>query len=82
MNSITQILEEINNISPKYKTLLVLNQKQTAEVLGVSSSTLESWRKEGVGPEYIKQGDPAKKGRVMYPKTALAVWLSNTTKTA
>ena len=47
-------LEEINLMKPEFKGLLCLNQKQTAEILGVSSSTLENWRKEGIGPEYKK----------------------------
>ncbi|MBL1242805.1 MAG: helix-turn-helix domain-containing protein [Sulfurimonas sp.] len=81
MNSITQILEDINKISEKFKTIIVLNQKQTADVIGVSSSTLENWRKEGIGPEYKKINN-GKRGRILYPKVAIAEWLSDTVKTA
>ncbi|MDD3856000.1 helix-turn-helix domain-containing protein [Sulfurimonas sp.] len=80
-NSITQTLEEINNLNPKFKQLLALNQKQTADAIGVSSSTLETWRKEGIGPEYKKQNN-GKRARVLYPKTAIAEWLADTVKTA
>ncbi len=80
MDSITQIIEEINKINPKYKQLIALSQKQTADAVGVSSSTLESWRTQAIGPEYIKVS--AGKGRVLYPKTAIARWLSQTIKTA
>ena len=74
-------LEELNNARPEYKGLLCLNQKQTAELIGVSSSTLDNWRKESLGPQY-KKIDSGKKGRVLYPKTAIIEWLSSTIKTA
>ena len=82
MNSITQIIEEINKIDEKFKKLIALNQRQAANAIGVSSSTLESWRKEAIGPSYIKMNN-GKRGRVLYPKTALAEWLvSHSVKTA
>lgn len=81
MNSITQIIEEINKINPKFKSLLALNQKQTADALGVSSSTLEAWRREGLGPQY-KKNNNGKKARILYPKQAIAEWLDNCVKTA
>ncbi|MDN5047579.1 DNA-binding protein [Aliarcobacter butzleri] len=74
-------LNEFDNIRPEYKGLLCLNQKQTAEIIGVSSSTLDNWRKIGLGPDY-KKIDSGKKGRVLYPKNAIIEWLSNTVKTA
>jgi transposase-like protein len=81
MNSITQIIEEINKINPKYKTLIALNQKQTADAIGVSSSTLESWRREqGVGPQY-KKVNSGKRGRILYTKQAIAEWLADTVQT-
>ena len=79
MESLTQIIEEINKIDNRFKRLLVLNQKQTAEVLGVSNSTLEGWRKNSLGPEYIKAGPG--KSRVLYPKQKIAEYLANTIKT-
>ena len=79
MQNIT--LDQINEINPKFKNLICLNQKQTAEILGVSSSTLENWRKESVGPQY-KKIDNGKKGRILYPKNSIIEWLSQTVKTA
>lgn len=81
MSSITQIIEEINKINPKFKQLLALSQSQTAAAIGVSCSTLESWRREGIGPSYKKQNN-GKRSRVLYPKTAIAEWLADTVKTA
>lgn len=79
--SIAQTLEEINNLNPKFKQLLALSQSQTAAAIGVSCSTLESWRREGIGPSYKKQNN-GKRARVLYPKQAIAVWLADTVKTA
>lgn len=74
-------LDELNQIRPEYKGLIVLNQRQTAEIIGVSSSTLDNWRKVGLGPEY-KKIENGKNARVLYPKTALVKWINNTVKTA
>ena len=81
------IVDEINSLDPKYKKIIALNQKQTAEAIGVSSSTLESWRKDAIGPEYKKMDNrgKSKKGRVLYSKIAVAAWMVNgsgTIKTA
>lgn len=73
--------DEINMIDPVYKKLVCLNQKQTADILGISSGSLENWRKEGIGPSY-KKIENGKRGRVLYPKTAIVEWLNNTIKTA
>lgn len=73
--------EEINMIDPLYKKLVCLNQKQTANILGISSGSLENWRKEGIGPSY-KKIENGKRGRVLYPKSAIVEWLNNTIKTA
>lgn len=74
-----KILEEINN-NPMFKKLICLNQKQAAEAIGVSSTTLILWRKDGFGPQYIKV-ERGKRGRVLYPKIEIAEWLSRTIKT-
>jgi excisionase family DNA binding protein len=33
-----------------------MTQKQVAEMLGLSTATLESWRIRGKGPRYLKLG--------------------------
>ena len=73
-------LEELNFIKPEFKGLICLNQKQVSQILGVSSSTLENWRKVGLGIEYVKV-DNGRKGRVMYSKTAILDFLNKTIKT-
>ena len=78
-NNAAKILEEINT-NPVFKKLICLNTKQAAEALGLSSSSLEVYRQEGLGPEYIKI-ERGKKGRILYPKIAIAEWLSRTIKT-
>lgn len=49
MENLSIIIEEINKISLFHKKTIAFNQSQTAELLGVSSSTLENWRREGIG---------------------------------
>lgn len=81
MDQVQQVIEEINKNSI-YKKKIVLNTLQTSELLGVSSGTLENWRKQGIGPQYVRLGGEGRKPRIMYPKTAIAEWLTNTIKTA
>ena len=76
-NSIEKIIEDINQIDDgKYKNQIVLNQLQVSKIIGVSSSTLEKWRNEGIGIEWKKVG-----GRILYPKISIAQWLLQTIKT-
>ena len=77
--NVAKILEEINN-NPSFKKLICFNTRQASIAIGVSSSTLIVWRHEGLGPEYIKI-ERGKKGRILYPKIAIAQWLSRTIKT-
>lgn len=77
--SAQKILEEINS-NPMFKHLICLNQTQTAQVIGVSSTTLINLRRDGLGPSYVKI-NRGKRGRVLYPKTEIAEWLSRTIKT-
>ena len=73
-------IQNLDEVNPKFKKLLCLNQKQTAEILGVSSSSLENWRKNSQGPSFRKI-ETGKRGRVLYPKSAIVEWLNNTVKT-
>jgi len=74
-----KILQELNS-NPVFKKLICLNQTQTAQALGVSSTTLINLRRDGLGPSYLKI-ERGKRGRVLYPKTEIAEWLSRTIKT-
>lgn len=77
------IEEEIKKYEEEIKALnltkgLNLNSKQTAQVIGVAQSTVEKWRVEGIGIQYISVGK-----RVMYPIRAIAKWqVLNQIKTA
>ena len=73
---IKEYMQQINNLG--YEKILNLNSRQTAGILGVSASTIEAWRKQGIGIEYIEVG-----GRILYPKLAIAQFQANRkTKTA
>jgi hypothetical protein len=66
------IEEEIEKYEKEIKALgltkgLNLNSKQTAQVIGVSPSTIEKWRKEGIGIDYIIAGK-----RVLYAIKSIA----------
>ncbi len=81
MENIHQIIEEINSSNPKLKKSLILNQAQVAELLGVSQSTLENWRRVGLGPRY-KKVENGKRARVLYPKIEIAKFIADTVQTA
>ena len=75
-------LDELNSILPeKLKKCACINESSSAMVIGVSPSGLANYRKEGIGPEYIKVENGAK-ARILYPKTCILKWLNNTVKTA
>ena len=67
---IKQYLEQIDKLG--YEKILNLNSKQTAQIIGVSASTIEAWRKQGIGVDYIEVG-----GRVLYPKLKIAEFQAN-----
>lgn len=67
---IKEYLEQIDKLG--FEKILNLNSKQTAGILGVSASTIEAWRKQGIGIEYLEVG-----GRILYPKLAIAQFQAN-----
>ena len=73
---------KISNESMQWDGDIGLRQSEVAQIIGVSLSTLEAWRREGRGPEYIKAGPAGGRGRVIYLKSTVAKWLANTIKTA
>lgn len=62
---IKQYMEQIDNLG--FAKILNLNSKQTAGILGVSPSSVETWRKQGIGVDYIEVGK-----RILYPKLKIA----------
>lgn len=73
-------IEELNAVDPAYKKLVCLNQRQVATILGVSSSSLESWRKLCIGPTHIKVKN-GKRSRVLYAKSSIVDWVNDSIKT-
>ncbi|MCT7508700.1 helix-turn-helix domain-containing protein [Aliarcobacter cryaerophilus] len=67
---IKEYMQQINNLG--FEKILNLNSKQTAGILGVSASTVEAWRKQGIGVDYIEVG-----GRILYPKLKIAEFQAN-----
>ena len=71
------INEEIKNYMRQidemgYKDRLNLNSKQTASIIGVSASSIETWRKQGIGIDFVEIG-----GRILYPKLQIAELQAN-----
>lgn len=67
---IKQYIKQINEMG--YKDRLNLNAKQAASVLGVSASSIENWRKQGIGIDFVEIG-----GRILYPKLKIAEFQAN-----
>ena len=62
---INQYMQQINNLG--FEKILNLNSKQTAGILGVSASSIETWRKQGIGIDYIEIV-----ASILYPKLKIA----------
>jgi len=69
--SIKSIIKQIDDIG--FKNQINLKTADVSRVLAVSNSTLEKWRKEGIGIDYNQVG-----GRIFYTKQAIAEWLIKT----
>lgn len=86
MNIEEEILKKENEIKALNLTKgLNLNSKQLSIVLGISQSTVELWRSNSLGVDYIAVPCLGKKknSRVMYPIRKVAEWLiKNQIKTA
>lgn len=52
---------------------IVYTTEQVAELLQVSVSTLKRWRREGIGPAYVKPGGGAV---VLYTKEGIDRWIA------
>lgn len=74
-------ISDIDAIDPIFSKIVCLNQKQTAQILGVSCGSLENWRSAGLGPSYIKINS-GKRGRILYAKSAICDWVNQSIKTA
>jgi hypothetical protein len=73
---VKQQLDLINEIDPKFKKKISLNESEAGRIIGVSASSMATYRKQGIGPEYKKFG-----GRYLYPKIAIAEFMLQTIKT-
>ena len=52
----------------------LLDNEQTAALLGIKPNTLEIWRLRGKGPRFVKLGR-AKQCRVRYERSEVTRWL-------
>ena len=53
----------------------LLDNEQTAALLGIKPNTLEIWRCRGKGPEFVKMGDTPQ-APVRYRHSVVMDWLS------
>lgn len=61
--------------SPARRPEGLLNDAEAAECLGLSSSTMRSWRCRGIGPAYTKLG-PGEKAPVRYSVADLEAFIA------
>lgn len=54
---------------------MFLTTHHLSELLYISPRTIERWRVEGRGPEFVKAGR-----RVLYRQSIVDAWLSDTTR--
>ena len=52
-----------------------LKEKEIAEILGIPSATVRTWRYRERGPSYVKA--EGKKGAVLYPIVDFEKWLES-----
>lgn len=52
--------------------MLLLDTKELSRLIGVSTSALKLWRRDGCGPRYVQ---PRKRGRVLYRLEDVDAWL-------
>ena len=52
----------------------LLDNEQTATLLGIKPNTLEIWRCRGIGPNFVKMGT-SKQAPVRYQRGEVASWL-------
>lgn len=74
MNSEERRKELVSLLFQKYDSLS-LRKDQTAESIEVSIATLDRMKKNGIGPKYLKNGDPDKNGMVRYPIDAVVEYI-------
>jgi len=68
------IKETMADITAAGYKQLMLSPREVAQITGVSISTLDNWRRAGVGIPFKKM-DRGRRGRVMYPKRSVAEWI-------
>lgn len=54
----------------------VLWPQEAAAHMGISIRTLANWRWRGVGPAFVKLGEPRGRGAVRYEAAAIEGWLA------
>jgi predicted DNA-binding transcriptional regulator AlpA len=59
-------------ITSPHTERLVHDERATAKLLGVSKSILGRWRRDGVGPDFVKMGS-----RVAYRVEDVERWLAS-----
>lgn len=58
----------------------VLNRREAAARLGITTTTLARWAQQGRGPAYSLTGTT--KGRALYSAASIAAWLESRQRTA
>ena len=62
------------HIDPSSEADELLTERQTAELLNISTRTLQAWRSDSVGPPFIRVGRT-----IRYRRGALVAWMEANT---
>lgn len=74
MDNMERKRELIQLLFQKYGSLL-LTREQVAEVLNISTASLDRMKQNGVGIQYQKDGQSGKNGKIRYPVDAVAEFI-------
>ncbi len=53
----------------------MLTTREAAQLLGLTESTLHTYRSRGVGPQFLRVGAGQKQGRIRYRASALQAFI-------
>lgn len=60
----------------EFEELKLISAPEAARLLSVSTNRLYEWRRDGVGPRYVKTSE-SQNSKILYPYKALLEWIKD-----